>query len=338
MNKLLVPEPISGGLILSYQCNIECQHCMYACSPAWRGDWMSKKDGKKILDQLAGKIQESPFGPERASLNYGLHFTGGEPFLNFDLLLELTAIANGLKIPSTFVETNSFWCRDDEVTRERLIELKKAGLKGILISVNPFFTEKIPFERIKRNVKISREVFGKNVMVYQDFFNQQFEHMGIEGKISLEEYLRKAGYGSLNNVELIPMGRAVYKLGYLFRKYPARRFFGQSCLEELTRPWHIHIDNYGNYITGYCGGISLGDAKDLNSMREMDLEQKPILKLLVSDVEIFFEFAVHEFGYKEQKEGYISKCHLCLDIRRHIIRQDGKFKELQPEEFYQHLE
>jgi len=82
----------------------------------------------------------------------------------------------------------------------------------------------------------------------------------------------------------------------------------------------------------------LGDARDLKSIQEIDFKQKPIIKLLVSDVEKFFEFAVQEFGYKEQKEGYISKCHLCLDIRRHITRQDGKFKELQPEEFYQHLE
>ncbi|NOX44407.1 MAG: hypothetical protein GXO72_01530, partial [Caldiserica bacterium] len=43
----------------------------------------------------------------------GLHFTGGEPFLNFELLLELVGIAADLGIPGIFVETNAFWCVTD---------------------------------------------------------------------------------------------------------------------------------------------------------------------------------------------------------------------------------
>jgi len=54
------------------------------------------------------------------------------------------------------------------------------------------------------------------------------------------------------------MGRAPYKLGYLYKKYPAKKFFNEYCKEELTRDWHVHVDNYGNYMVGYCGGISLG--------------------------------------------------------------------------------
>jgi len=76
-----IPKPISGGLILSYKCSAECRHCMYACSPKWNGDWISQEDLKKILMQLAGTIEPSPYGSEIMSLNYGLHFTGGEPFL-----------------------------------------------------------------------------------------------------------------------------------------------------------------------------------------------------------------------------------------------------------------
>ncbi len=84
------------------------------------------------------------------SLNHGLHFSGGEPFLNFKLLLKAVEIAETLKIPSTFVETNCFWCKTDALIRERLQILKDNGLKGILISVNPFYTEYVPFERTDR--------------------------------------------------------------------------------------------------------------------------------------------------------------------------------------------
>ena len=136
------------------------------------------------------------------------------------------------------------------------------------------------------------------------------------------------------------MGRACYALGSLFRKYPAERFFNESCREELTRPWHVHIDNYCNYITGYCGGISLGDARDLDAICSgIDLDDHPILARLVSHGGIgrLYRFAVEEYGYRESEDGYISKCHLCVDIRRHIIEQTDEFKELKPREFYLNL-
>ncbi|MCK4348843.1 MAG: hypothetical protein KAW47_09535, partial [Thermoplasmatales archaeon] len=78
MKKLFVPEPVSGGLILSYKCNTECKHCMYACSPKWKADWISEEDAEKILSQLSGKIQGSPIGKDKIGVNTGLHFTGGE--------------------------------------------------------------------------------------------------------------------------------------------------------------------------------------------------------------------------------------------------------------------
>jgi hypothetical protein len=93
---------------------------MYASSPHWNADWMSQKDLESILSQLAGKIALAPYGPEKTALNYGLHFTGGEPFANFDGLCRAVEIAEELKIPSTFVETNCYWRSDDRTTAEKL--------------------------------------------------------------------------------------------------------------------------------------------------------------------------------------------------------------------------
>ncbi len=338
MNRLYVPEPVSGGILLSYKCTSECKHCMYACSPRWKDDWISIQDLEKILIQISDKIRASPFGSNKVGINSGLHLTGGEPFLKFDLLLKAVEIVHELRIPSTFVETNCFWCIDEKATKEKLTQLKEAGLDGILISVNPFILEQVPFERTQRAVKISEGIFGRNVMVYQEFFHQQFEMLGLKKALPFEEYL-KSHSSSLSYVELIPMGRVPYKLGYLYKKYPAEHFFGESCRGELTRDWHVHIDNYCNYMTGYCGGISLGDARNLNSIcsEGIDLEENLILNALVTDLKRLFEFSVKEFGYKKQSEGYISKCHFCLDMRKHIAERTDEFKELNPREFYYHL-
>jgi len=295
---------------------------------------------ERVLTQLSDRIVASPFGADKIGVNHGVHFTGGEPFLNFELLLKATRIAHDLQIPSTFVETNSFWCTDDKVTREKLVQLKEAGLHGILISVNPFILEQLPFERTEKAARISREVFRENVILYQEFFYNQFGELNIKDALSFEECMRKIDLSDLyGNVELLPTGRAAYMLGHLYRKYPAKRFFGESCKEELKRGWHVHIDNYCNYMTGYCGGISLGDGRDIDVIRQgVDLDQRPILNALSSDLKRLFEFGVEKFDYKEREEGYISKCHLCVDVRKHIAQKTDEFQELRPREYYCHLE
>jgi len=335
-----MPEPVSGGIILSYKCNSECRHCMYACSPKWRDDWIDVRDLQEVLTQLAAKLNKRYHrGFKRIGINYGLHFTGGEPFLNFELLLMGVKMASELMIPATFVETNCSWCVNNEVTREKLMRLKDAGLDGVLISVNPFILEHVPFERTERAARISREIFEQNVVIYQEFFYHQFKGLGPRDTPSFERYLQETGTEGLDHVELIPMGRAPYKLDHLFRKRPAKEFFGETCREELTRPWHVHVDNYCNYMTGYCAGISLGDARKLDSIcREgVDLSEHPIIEALLTDVRELFELAVEEFTYRELSGGYVSKCHLCVHIREHIVGQTSEFRELQPEQFYHNL-
>lgn len=334
---LVIREPISGGLLLSYKCTSECKHCMYAGSTKWDADWISREDAEKILTQLSGKIKPSPYGPNKVGVNYGLHFTGGEPFLNFSLLLKCVRIAYELQIPSTFVETNCHWCTSDEVAKSKLQQLKSAGLNGMLISVNPFILEHVPFERTGRALRASIEVFQDNTMVYQEFFYHQFIKLGIKKTLSFERYLDKAGLEGLYYAELLPAGRLLYKLGHLFKKYPAKHFFAESCRQELERDWHVHVDNYGNYMTGYCGGISLGDAHDLGLLCQgIDLRDYPVLEALMTKIEGLFELG-EKSGYKELPEGYISKCHLCTDIRKHLIQQPREFKELAPKKFYSQI-
>jgi hypothetical protein len=313
---------------------------MYACSPKWKGDWISEKDLESCLSLLGGKIQPSPWGRDTVSLNYGLHFTGGEPFLNFDLLVRAVEIAHELKIPSTFVETNCFWCSDDRITEEKLHLLKEKGLGGILISVNPFYAEYVPFERTERCVRISFEVFGKNVMVYQTEYYYQFRQLGIREKISLDDYraLTK-GEDLTEKVELFLTGRAACQLKMFYPRFPARRYFNELCRPPFLRDWHNHFDNYGNIMPGYCGGLSLGQWQDIDHLitEGINVEEHPILNYLISeDMEGLFHFAM-DHGYRESSDGYVSRCHLCLDIRKHLVLKKD-FHELTPGEFYSHLE
>jgi len=342
-SRIKLPQPVSGGLILSYKCSAECLHCIYGCSPKWSADWISENDLQQILSSLAGKIEPSPYGPEIIGLSHGLHITGGEPFLNFELLSRSIEIAHELKIPSLFVETNSFWALNDKITRDRLRELKDKGLHGIMISVNPFYLEYVPFERTERAIRISYEIFGKNVAVYQSEYYRRFKMLEIRHRMTLESYLKLEPESELlRNVEFFPMGRATYelekKLTGRFPRRPGYYFYNQPCNPPFLREWHNHFDNYGNYIPGFCGGISLGDCRQLDTLLKegIDLEEFPILNFLIYEDFEGLENYAHELGFEESAEGYVSKCHFCTELRRFLVKH-GNFRELQPVEFYEHI-
>jgi hypothetical protein len=137
---------------------------------------------------------------------------------------------------------------------------------------------------------------------------------------------------------LFLMGRATEKLKNLYPGYPSKRFFDTACRPDFLRSWHNHFDNYGNFMPGYCGGISLGSWFEMDRLIKegIDLENRPVLKYLVKeDMKGLLNFAL-DTGYQEPSEGYVSKCHLCLDIRKYLV-SIGDYDELKPRAFYEQL-
>jgi hypothetical protein len=316
---------------------------MYACSPGWKADWISEEVLGKILNQLAGYIQPGPYGKENISLSHGLHFTGGEPFMNFELLCRATEISSDLDIPSVFVETNCFWCTNDYTTREKLLLLREKGMKGIMISVNPFYLEYVPFERTERAIRISTEIFGYNAIVYQVEYYRRFKELGITDKVSFDKYLHlESKIDFARNTEFFIMGRAPYsltnELAGIYPRYPARSLVQLPCSPPFLRNWHNHFDNYGNYIPGFCGGLTFGDCRELKDLLKHGIEpdEFPVLDYLIrEDLRGLLHFAL-EKGYAQHEEGYYSKCHLCVDLRKHL-NDKHEFRELKPGEFYHQL-
>jgi len=177
------------------------------------------------------------------------------------------------------------------------------------------------------------------VMVYQLEYYHLFKKLGITGRLSIDKYLKLIREESISNrVELFLMGRAAERLKELYPGYPAKRVFNTPCQPGFLRSWHNHFDNYGNFMPGYCGGISLGSWFDLDGLLKagIDLKNRPVLNYLVKkDMQGLFKFAL-DSGYHELNEGYVSKCHLCLDVRKYLV-SIGDYVELQPREFYEQL-
>lgn len=325
----------SGGIHLTYQCPSRCAHCIYASSPA-RREWMSEKLLVQILEQIKRNSQ----------FLTGMHIGGGEPFLNLDLLEFSIRKMDEIGVPLEYVETNAFWAWEDKKTKQILERMQSAGLRALLVSVSPFHLEFVPMDRVNRAVRTGRDVLGSGrVFIYTDHYYQQFQELNPGQTVPFEDYLEAVGEDQaasemVCSYSLIPGGRAAFQLARLFAHHPASHYFGETCAKELSSPHHIHIDPEANYIAGLCAGITLGNARQLGNLYAgKDLSNVQILRRLVEGgVEALYHWAVQDLGYRENPLGYIAKCHLCLDIRRHLVHSKQSFEELAPTAFYNQLD
>ena len=139
------------------------------------------------------------------------------------------------------------------------------------------------------------------------------------------------GYG------LISGGRSGYRLGHLARRSPAQAYRSEDCRGEILVAHHSHFDLYGNFISGFCGGLTVGDWHDLPVLlRDFQAGHYPslIARLIEAGPVGLLDFAQREYGFVPSSEGYAGKCHLCVDVRRFLVKWDA-FPELSPRQFYE---
>jgi hypothetical protein len=322
-------RPADIGLILSYQCQSACKHCLYNCGPAWL-EWIDDATLEHAIELLSswGSVKE-------------VHFTGGEPFLNFPLLLKAVTVASIMHIP-TYVETNAGWCVHPDLAKRRFTALHDAGLNAVMISCSPFHGETIPLKRTLMAIGEALDVFGlQGVMVYQYDWIDQIRRFGTLTPTPLSRYIESFGLDPSGvmlweGYGLISGGRAGFALGHLTDRVPAYIFEGQRCYQEILNPSQSHLDLYGNFIPGVCGGLSLCDWRKISlPVKEYPvIEISPLARILLESGPYgLYEFASEEYDFSASKAGYAGKCHLCVDVRRHLTNLEA-YPELAPSGFY----
>lgn len=327
--------PRDLGIILTYRCHSGCQHCLYNCGPGWEKDAMSSETLRQALEA----ILIWPQTPQ-------VHLTGGEPFLHFSLLLEGTRMATELGIWA-YVETSGGWCTDETEAVERFAALRQVGLQAVLISCSPFHAERIPPARTMRALRVAINVFGAHrVTVYLPDFLEIVQQFGddVERPTPLSRYEEELGVEGARRVlwegyGVISGGRAGYRLGHLVPRHPAAVFARANCAGEILYAHHSHFDLYGNFISAFCGGLTVGDWRDLPQVLDdfQDERYPSLIEVLVERGPYgLCEVAQEQYGYQPLPEGYAGKCHLCVDVRRHLVEMDD-FAELRPRGFYEHL-
>jgi organic radical activating enzyme len=134
-NVLETPYLRNIGLVVTYQCQVTCPHCILQAGPQ-RKEKVNLAEALQWIDQVAAYQNGSV---------WIIALTGGEPFYNLPVLQELVARATQRNLMVTAV-TNAFWASTPEKAEQTLKSLP--GLRLLQISTDIYHLEAIPFERV----------------------------------------------------------------------------------------------------------------------------------------------------------------------------------------------
>lgn len=292
--------------VLTEKCTSRCIHCQGEHSPEREGV-MKVEDGLNYLDETTSVAKLESF-----------MIFGGESMLYPERTIKLFQKAKELGIPEIELITNGFWGKDVDRERSLATQLRDSGVNEVLISVDAFHSPYIHLDyarnaasacltagirRVRWNVAILESENAPN-----QFDKQTRKIMEMLAPLGLKKNVNKVW----------PQGRARRTLAEFFPKQPLEG----KCPEAetaLVNPTCITMDPRG--WASICWSLSIGNAKK-ESLSKMltsyHWKNHPIIKTLVEQGPKGLLELPETNGFQFKENRYIDKCHLCMDIRKHL--------------------
>jgi MoaA/NifB/PqqE/SkfB family radical SAM enzyme len=274
-------------LLLTYECNLECDHCF-----VWGSPWQS---GTMTLAQIRGILRQAV---ELGTLEW-IYFEGGEPFLYYPILMKAVQEASEMGFRVGIV-SNGYWATSEADALEWLN----------------------PFDGLIQDLSISSDLYhwDEQLNLRAKVATEAAEELHIPiGVISIaqpEESDPQIAKGQLPPGESAVMyrGRAAHKLA---GRAPPRAWDGitECPYENLRDPGRVHVDPFGNLHI--CQGIVIGNLfqESLTAIcSSYDPEAHPITGPLIvgGPRELIQRYEL------PHDEAYADACHLCDHARREL--------------------
>ncbi len=295
------------SFLVSYKCTNECKHCALQASPNQGDNTVEPEDVRKYLEDIT------------KSYNIGeVNFFGGEPLLNFNLLISLIEEAKKFNIPKIGLPTNGYWGKDEETANKYAQKLKEVGVNLIGFSADVFHQEFIPLENLKRAIQAAYKAEIETILIIaqtigapnkSNYFNNETNEIckSISSEFKLCQIIKSP---------LQVRGRAIKNL---LEYYPMNSLPSEKC--SIFRAHMYMIDPDGWVFSQGCQGICLGNAKK-DSLSKIISEFKPRSHPIIGKVmgkggvSSLLGLAI-EKGYKPL-EAYADKCHACYSAQKFL--------------------
>ena len=271
-------------ILLTYQCNFECDHCF-----VWGSPWQS---GTLTLNQLEDIYRQA----KEVGTVTSVYFEGGEPFLYYPILVKAVKLGKEYGFNLGIV-SNGYWA----TTKEDALEWLQ------------------PFVGMLEDLSVSSDLFHYDESMSQQAKNacQAAEELGIPiGTISVAppetpEIDPAVGQLPLDESGVMYRGRAAAKLVEKASLKPWNEF-NECPYEDLREPGRIHLGPMGNLHI--CQGISIGNLFE-QPLREIcaayDPDEHPVTGPLLSGGPAEL---VRRYNLPHNDE-YADACHLCYTSR-----------------------
>jgi hypothetical protein len=290
--------------LLTYRCNLECEHCFVYSSPQAKGTF--------TLAQVTEVLDEA----RRLSSVRWIYFEGGEPFLFYPLMLEGIRLARERGF-QTGVVTNAYWATTVEDAELWLRPLAELLLADFVVSDDLFHHEEVQDNPAKRALAAARRLGlpGDSICI---------ERPTVETGVDKEQ---EPGAPVIGGGAMF-RGRAVETLT---AGLPRRHWeqFTTCPYEDLRDPERVHVDAYGH--VHLCQGLSMGNMWQTplsRLVREYDPDSHPIVGPLLRGGPASL---IREYHIPHEEE-YVDACHCCYSLRLALL---GRFPQfLAPRQVY----
>jgi hypothetical protein len=272
-------------LLLTYQCNFECDHCFVWGSP--------RQAGTFTLPQIEEVLRQA----REAETVEWIYFEGGEPFLYYATLLAgaRMAVGSGFRVG---IVSNGYWAISEPDALECLHPF--AGLVEDLSISSDLYHYDEALSRQARAAQAAAQAHGIPAGLIEVAPPETPDAAPAEGQLPE------------GSSAVMYRGRAAVKLADRAALRPWDRFT-QCPHEDLREPGRVHVDPFGHLHI--CQGISIGNLFR-TPLRDLCLayepERHPIIGPLLAGgpAELVRRTGV------EHRQGYADACHLCYETRR----------------------
>ena len=272
-------------LLLTYQCNYECDHCFVWGSP-WQHGTMALADIIHILLQAK----------EIGTIDW-IYFEGGEPFLFYPILLTgaREAHKSGFRVG---IVSNAYWAITYQDALEWLQPLESI-VQELSLSGDLYHGDEPQMQRVE-NALAAATFYDIPANVISIMTSSQRGDSNVRGQLPPGES------------PIMFRGRAAEKLAGNSKQQPWQTF--TNCpYEDLKNPGRLHLDPLGNLHI--CQGIVIGNIFQ-QSLAEICAGFEPDNHPMTGPLLTAGPVGLVE-KYKTTPSGnYADACHLCYSTRK----------------------
>lgn len=215
------------AIILTDKCNIQCRHCLSDCAPT--------KENRLDKDLVERLIEES------AEIGIKtICFTGGEPFLDMDMLRFAFKKCKFFRLDATVI-SNGFWARSVKQASSILKSLE--GHIRLGLSVDHFHQEFIPIEWIQNAIIACNELGIESSIRISHLNNPEAEIENIRQQLG--------DIKGLYEIEFQPIQRS----GRAVSNVNINSIFTYDTSLAMCRSADTHAVNVDGSVTACCGTI-----------------------------------------------------------------------------------